>query len=310
MTNADDGGRSSGGSLNKDEDRKIGEAPKKKDAWDKTQILSGFVSGVVLAVVGLLINASIQNTQIESSKQIANIQASENEHIAESQKRLQESVLTGQFVQHLVNQDSETRQIAVAALSRALPHEAYVTIICIVLKTDRDPEVRKIALEQSSTLEEPLPCVAKLLAQAANDLGKPPDERQAAQGAEEKLQELLLSNLKPEAASLAQQLIKIAKENNIDVRLVSGYRSLDEQEHLVKRTPRVTNARVSVRNTGLAFDVGIFENGKHLTASTAYNELGALGKKIGLIWGGVRDDTHFETKDAQQELTKLRHPEP
>jgi peptidoglycan L-alanyl-D-glutamate endopeptidase CwlK len=303
---------------------KADEAPKKKDRWDKAQILSGFVSGVVLAVVGLIINASIQETQIRnstqianlqasSSKEIASIQASANQLIAENQRRLQESMLTGQFVQHLESKDRMARQLAVVALRRALPHDAYVSIICIVLQTDNDPEVRKTAVEQSGTLDEPLPCIAKLLAQAAQDPSKPQDERLAAEGAGQQLQEALLTNLKPDAASLARQLIKAAQDNNIEARLLAGYRSLDEQEELFKR--KLTGARVSTHNTGLAFDVGIFENGKFLDGNKPrevqlYDQLGTLGKKLGLVWGGdwrpFVDKPHFETKDAQQELAKLR----
>jgi hypothetical protein len=35
-------------------------AIKKKDVWDKAQIMSGFIASVVIAAVGLLINSSIQ----------------------------------------------------------------------------------------------------------------------------------------------------------------------------------------------------------------------------------------------------------
>ena len=64
-----------------------GEKP--KDPWDKAQIISGFVSSVVIAAVGLTVNYSIQQTQITSSEQNAEVQASMTEQIAEGQKRLQ-----------------------------------------------------------------------------------------------------------------------------------------------------------------------------------------------------------------------------
>ena len=44
------------------------EPDKKKDAWDKAQIVSGFISSVVIAGVGILINMSIQQAQITASE--------------------------------------------------------------------------------------------------------------------------------------------------------------------------------------------------------------------------------------------------
>ena len=55
----------------------------------------------------------------------------------------------------------------------------------------------------------------------------------------------------------------------------------------------------------MAFDIGIFENGKYVEGNTKreaqlYEEVRALGKGLGLAWGGdnsgFRDVTHFETK--------------
>ena len=57
----------------------------------------------------------------------------------------------------------------------------------------------------------------------------------------------------------------------------------------------------------MAFDIGIFENGKYMEGNTKreaqlYEEVRALGKGLGLAWGGdnsgFRDVTHFETKKA------------
>src|SRR3954464_11899747 len=44
------------------------EPSKKKDAWGKAQIISGFLSSVVIAGIGILINISIQRTQITASE--------------------------------------------------------------------------------------------------------------------------------------------------------------------------------------------------------------------------------------------------
>ena len=76
------------------------EEPKKKDAWDKAAIISSFVSSVVLAGVGLMINASIQEAQrisadqnaraqVEVADRNAKLQIQQAERIAEAQRHLQ-----------------------------------------------------------------------------------------------------------------------------------------------------------------------------------------------------------------------------
>src|SRR5262249_43745396 len=89
---------------------------KKKDAWDKAQIVSGFISSVVLAGVGVMINISIQRAQIAASEANANaqIEAAKNLNIAqltvaernaELQRHLQESTLASQLTEHLSGND-------------------------------------------------------------------------------------------------------------------------------------------------------------------------------------------------------------
>src|SRR5262245_50900538 len=88
--------------------------PKKKDSWDKAQIISGFLASVVIAAVGILINSSIQEAQIAASKasteaQIAvsrqnnEAQLALTERNAEIQRHLQEGTLTGQLVEHITS---------------------------------------------------------------------------------------------------------------------------------------------------------------------------------------------------------------
>ncbi|MES2936333.1 MAG: M15 family metallopeptidase [Pseudomonadota bacterium] len=140
---------------------------------------------------------------------------------------------------------------------------------------------------------------------------------QASQVAREGLQKQVLLGLKDSAAKLAEKLLQRAKERGLDARLLSGYRSEADQERLYAqgRTQPgqiVTNARRSVHNTGLAFDVGIFQQGRLSGNSRDYETLGALGKELGLIWGGdwhpIVDTPHFETRDAQQALRSLTVP--
>lgn len=129
-----------------------------------------------------------------------------------------------------------------------------------------------------------------------------------------KLEISALDGLQPEAVVAATRLIDAAMAKGITLRVVGGYRSPDQQAELYaqgrsKPGPIVTNARVSVHSTGLAFDVVPEVNG-HLDWSTSnWQEISQLGKSLGLVWGGdgtMRDLPHFETPDAQEALTQLK----
>ncbi len=125
-----------------------------------------------------------------------------------------------------------------------------------------------------------------------------------------KLQQQTLEALNPRAAALATQLMMRAREKGIEARIISGYRSLEQQEELFKA--RRTNVRRSVHNTGLAFDMGIFENGTFQNSSPQYDALGELGKSLGLVWGGewkpFADKPHFETQDAKDIVKQMTPP--
>jgi hypothetical protein len=164
---------------------------KKKDAWDKAQIISGFLSSVVIAAVGILINISIQRAQIAASKSSADAQIEVTDRNnkaqleltrqnAEIQRHLQEGTLTGQLVEHLVSGSKLKKQLAIVVLRRSTPPDMYQDVISIVVKSDSDPEVRKTALEQALMLRDVAPTVAQAIAQAAEDSSRPPEERQLA----------------------------------------------------------------------------------------------------------------------------------
>lgn len=123
-----------------------------------------------------------------------------------------------------------------------------------------------------------------------------------------------LERLQPKAAELARQLVSKAKEKSIEIRIISGLRTIEEQEALYARGRtqpglKVTTPRRSVHNTGLAFDIGIFKEDRYVNDSPDYNTVGQIGKELGLIWGGdwkIADPPHFETADAQDALRKLK----
>jgi len=88
-------------------------------------------------------------------------------------------------------------------------------------------------------------------------------------------------------------VIDEAKSQGIDLRVVSGFRDSAKQQMLYNkgRTTKggiVTNAPpgLSYHNYGWAVDVCEFRNGKPYWKSKHWNEIGKIGKKHGLVWGG------------------------
>lgn len=93
--------------------------------------------------------------------------------------------------------------------------------------------------------------------------------------------------------------------NGYTVEIISAHRSYTEQNRLYaqgrsKPGRIVTNARggQSNHNFGVAWDIGIFKNGQYLGNSKYYKELGDVGLKLGLLWGGrwrsFKDYPHYE----------------
>ena len=108
---------------------------------------------------------------------------------------------------------------------------------------------------------------------------------------------------------LARSLIAAAATAGISIKVISGTRTYEEQDALyaqgrTKPGRIVTNARggYSNHNFGVAFDIGVFEGGRYLDESPAYKAVGALGKQLGLEWGGdwknIQDEPHFELRPA------------
>lgn len=103
-----------------------------------------------------------------------------------------------------------------------------------------------------------------------------------------------ISSLDPYVATLARRFLDLAEQNGIDVRVISAFRSWDDQDALYAqgRTQPgniVTDAMGgdSYHNWGLAFDAVPVRNGQVAWDDTAtFNRLGELGQQAGLEWGG------------------------
>jgi peptidoglycan LD-endopeptidase CwlK len=118
-----------------------------------------------------------------------------------------------------------------------------------------------------------------------------------------------IATLLPEVQPMARMLVQKAAANGIDIRVISGLRSYEEQDALYaqgRTAPGniVTKARggFSNHNFGIAFDVGVFSGSKYLTESPKYKAVGVLGQELGLEWGGnwtsLVDEPHFQLRPA------------
>ena len=116
-----------------------------------------------------------------------------------------------------------------------------------------------------------------------------------------------IGTLLPEVQPIARALVQKAAANGIQIKIISGLRSYEQQDALYAqgRTapgPKVTNARggYSNHNFGIAFDVGVFSGNSYLPESPKYKAVGVLGMDIGLEWGGnwtsVIDQPHFQLR--------------
>lgn len=121
--------------------------------------------------------------------------------------------------------------------------------------------------------------------------------------------EKFLATLNPKAAprfrDFMRKLIPAMAEKGIVAKIISGNRTFAEQDELyahgrTKPGSIVTKARggYSNHNFGIAVDIGLFDGGKYLDDSPHYKAAGAIGKSVGLAWGGdwtgIIDEPHFE----------------
>ena len=123
--------------------------------------------------------------------------------------------------------------------------------------------------------------------------------------------ETAIATLLPKAQVMARKFMQIAVKQPFQVKILSGTRTFEEQDALFAKRPKVTNARggQSNHNFGIAWDVGIFVNGKFLTGKNAaedkkYADLAAAAKaKLDVEWGGdwktFKDMPHYQLKTGK-----------
>lgn len=115
-----------------------------------------------------------------------------------------------------------------------------------------------------------------------------------------------LDTLHPYVNKLAMNFLAECKKQNFPVKIYFTLRTVAEQNELyakgrTTKGPKVTNARggYSYHNYGLAFDAAPLVNGDiDWNNSKLFNEMGSIGKSVGLEWGGdwksFKDTPHFQ----------------
>jgi peptidoglycan L-alanyl-D-glutamate endopeptidase CwlK len=115
-----------------------------------------------------------------------------------------------------------------------------------------------------------------------------------------------IASLHPAAQTAARLFLKKVLDGGIQARILSGTRTYAEQDALYRQGrfgnpgPIVTKARggQSNHNFGIAWDIGIFDNGKYLGDSPLYDAAATFATADGIEWGGnwktLRDRPHYQ----------------
>ena len=134
------------------------------------------------------------------------------------------------------------------------------------------------------------------------------DDSAARLGTFDRSSERCIRTLDPRAQDAARRFLRTVLDAGIDVRILSGTRTYAEQNGLYKKgrfgnpPPVVTKARggQSNHNFGIAWDIGVFDNGKYLGESPLYDRAAEVGLQDGLEWGGhwktFKDRPHYQLK--------------
>lgn len=132
--------------------------------------------------------------------------------------------------------------------------------------------------------------------------------------------ETYITTLAPKAQILARKFLDTVLTSGLDIRIISGTRTYAQQDALFRKgrygnkEKVVTQARggQSNHNFGLAWDIGLFENGKYITADTKYKTLAAspLAALPELEWGGnwvkFKDYPHYQHKCTSGSIAAIR----
>lgn len=134
----------------------------------------------------------------------------------------------------------------------------------------------------------------------------------------DKRTERCIAELLPWVRVLARRHIVACMVVGIDARIISGYRTYEEQTELYAKGRTSPGARVTMAKAGYsshnfrtAYDVGIFDAGDYLEESPLYDAVGKIGKTKSLFWGGdwrkFVDKPHFDGSNMAMEIRRKCH---
>lgn len=141
-------------------------------------------------------------------------------------------------------------------------------------------------------------------------------------GTFDKVSETNIMTLLPKAQAEARKFLKIACDNNITVKILSGTRTYQQQDTLYNHgrngnsLPVVTNARggQSNHNFGIAWDIGVFDDtGKYMADAPRYMSFAtiALQAMDTIEWGGnwisFKDYPHYQLKPVTENVAAIRN---
>jgi hypothetical protein len=154
---------------------------KTSDGWQKASVLASIFSSVVLATVGLILNSSIQRTQIESSNAAAQAQLQFERAKSQDDKQEQQYRLTQELIRDLLSDNARHRALAIALLKRISQPEMYEEVVAILATDDSDSKVRKLAIGALAQSSHSI--AGTTLRQIAIDKNRPESERSLARNA-------------------------------------------------------------------------------------------------------------------------------
>lgn len=125
----------------------------------------------------------------------------------------------------------------------------------------------------------------------------------------------------PKAQIEARKFLKISRDNNLDIRILSGTRTYQEQDALYQHgrngsiQPIITNARggQSNHNFGIAWDIGVFQHGNYIGNDAPYISFAAIVLPLmdTIEWGGnwisFKDYPHYQLKPVSKSETVIRN---
>ena len=146
------------------------------------------------------------------------------------------------------------------------------------------------------------------------------EEIKTMHGAADPRSETNIVTLVPAAQIAARKSLVIFANAGLDVRILSGTRTYAQQNLLYRKgrfgskEAKVTNARggQSNHNFGIAWDIGLFENGKYITEEKKYKSLAPmiLNSLPETAWGGnwkkFKDLPHYQLKAITESITVLK----